>query len=87
MRMKGSLSSKASSVSEKGLRSLVAPRAARGPIWKNELRREGAYLAAAVERTPKSPRMERGGRAIAALDKGSTPSCQSGVKTQQTNMR
>ena len=78
-RMKGSLSCKSSSISEKGRRSFVALREARGPIWRKDLNREGAYLAAAVERTPKSPRIDRGGRAIAAVDNGSTASCETKI--------
>lgn len=52
----------------------MAPRAPCGPIWTNDFKREGAYLAAAVERTPKSPLIDRGGRAIAAADNGRTAS-------------
>jgi len=40
-----------------------------------DFKREGAYLAAAVERTPQSPRIDSGGRAIAAADNGSMVSC------------
>lgn len=73
-RIKGSFSSKESMISKKGLRSLVALRAPWGPIWAKDFKREGAYLAPAVERTPQSPRIDRGGRAIAAADNGSTAS-------------
>lgn len=41
-----------------------------------DFKRDGAYLAAAVERTPQSPRIDRGGRAIAAADSGSMVSCE-----------
>lgn len=73
-RIKGSFSSNESIISEKGLRSFVAPRAPWGPICAKDLKREGAYLTAAVERTPKSPLIDRGGRAIAAADNGRTAS-------------
>lgn len=73
-RIKGSFRFSESMISEKGLRSLVAPRAPWGPIWTNDFKSEGAYLVAAVEITPKSPRIDRGGRAIAAADIGSTAS-------------
>jgi hypothetical protein len=74
LRIKGFFSSSESMISEKGLRSLVAPRAPLGPIWMNYFNKEGAYLAAAVDNTPKSPRIESGGRAIAAADIGRTAS-------------
>jgi hypothetical protein len=40
----------------------------------NDFNREGAYLPAAVDRIPKSPRIESGGKAIAAADIGITAS-------------
>lgn len=73
--MKGSLSPNESTTSEKGLKSFVAPRAPWGPICANDFKSESAYRAPAVERTPKSPRIDRGGKAIAAADNGSIASC------------
>lgn len=73
--MKGSLSPNESTTSENGLKSFVAPSAPLGPIRANDFRSESAYLAPAVERTPKSPLIDKGGKAIAAADNGSIESC------------
>lgn len=73
-RIKGSFSSNESSISTNGLVSFVALKAPLGPIWRKNFKREGAYLVPAVESTPKSPRIDNGGRAIAAADNGSTAS-------------
>lgn len=62
-------------ISEKGRKSLGAPKAPCGPISTNDFNKEGAYLAAAVEITPKSPLIDKGGSAIAAADNGSIASC------------
>jgi len=43
--------------------------------YTHRTRYSDIYLAAAVERTPRSPRIDNGGNAIAAEDKGSIAPC------------